>query len=196
MNTTDIVNESTFNNYNVDEVDHLDTEINIFRFKFTNHVMNELTSFAKIHQYDDRKTYKESWTTWTEDNSILIRTETERLENLGYKGNVIEKMYKAARYYFRKKTRKSEHAKRRKYISFDSEVLDAMDTHIRENIKGEGYKPSIGYSNFCELNVEILRDEVAKMCFGELSVDEIIQKFKKTYKNRYYVISRNMQHTD
>lgn len=174
----------------------LDKEINIFRYKFTSDVMEELTSFAKIHQYDDRKTYKEAWSKWIEENSTIIRTETERLITLGYQGNIIDKMYKASRYYFRNKTKKQEPVKRRKYISIDSDVLDAMDRHIHANIKKEGYKPSIGYSEFCETNIEIIRDEVAKMCFGELSVDEIIEKIKKTYKNRYFIISRNTQHTE
>lgn len=173
-----------------------DKDINIFRYKFTTEVMDALTSFAKIHQYDDRKTYKEAWTTWMEENSTLIRVEMERLTSLGYEGNIIEKMYKSSRYYFRTKTKKEQPVKRRKYISLDSDMLDAMDTHIHNNIKKDGFKPSTGYSDFCETNVEIIRDEVAKMCFGELSVDEIIQKFKKTYKNRYFIISRNTQHTD
>lgn len=192
--TTVSVNENKFANSStaVEE----DKEINIFRFKFTNEVMDELTSFAKVHQYDDRKTYKEAWNKWMDDHSTIIRIESERLISLGYQGNVIEKMYKASRYYFRNKTKKQEPVKRRKYISIDTDVLDAMDAHIHANIKKDGYKPSVGYSDFCETNIEIIRDEVAKMCFGELSVDDIIQKIKKTYKNRYFIISRNTQYTD
>lgn len=203
LTDTDIkINDNIHNHYNHDDnkmfpnkstnyEQENNIDVNIFRYKFTNEIMNELTTFAKVHQYDDRKTYKESWIEWTEQNALVIRTEAERLNRLGYDGNVIDKMYKAARYYFRKKTKKDEPVKRRKYISIDSEVLDAMDSHIRVNIKEDGYKPSVGYSKFCEENIEILRDEVAKMCFGELSVDEIIQKIKKTYKNRYFIISRN-----
>ena len=197
INNTNISLENKGKNTMFENDEDMNSDVNIFRYKFTPDVMNELTSFAKVHQYDDRKTYKESWVEWVESNNILIRLEVERLTNLGYQGDVIEKMYKAARYYFRKKTKKNEPVKRRKYISIDTDALDAMDAHIRANIKREGYKPSIGYSDFCESNIEVIRDEVAKLCFGKLSVDEIIEKIKKTYKNRYFIISRNVQqHTD
>ena len=45
-----------------------DTNSSIYRFKFTTDVMIYLTSFAKKHQFVDRKTYKESWETWLNDN--------------------------------------------------------------------------------------------------------------------------------
>jgi hypothetical protein len=188
FNKLNVVNIIKDNNEEQTEIE----SVNIFRYKFTNDVMDELTSFAKIHQYDDRKTYKDAWAEWIELNQMLIRGEIERLTSLGYTGNIIDKMYRASRYYFRNKTKKPQPVKRRKYISVDSEMLDAMDTHIHKNIKNEGYKPSVGYSDFCETNSDILRDEVAKMCMGDLSVDDIIQKIKKTYKNRYFIISRTI----
>ena len=33
----------------------------IYRFKFTEQFMEELYKFSKIHQYDDRKDFKEAW---------------------------------------------------------------------------------------------------------------------------------------
>jgi len=173
----------------------IDDAINVFRFKFTPDVMEALTSFAKIHRYDDRKTYKESWGEWVEDNTLMIRREMDRLNALGYNGNVMEKMYKASRYYFRNKTNsKNEPTKRRKYISIDSEILDAMDNHIQLSIKEKEikFKPSVGYSKFCELNVDILKEEITRMCNIGLTTGEITDKIKKTYKNRYFMITRNM----
>ena len=78
-------------------------QIPIYRYKFSNDFTEGLFTFAKIHQYDDRKTFKEAWTKWTEENDIIITNEIRRLKDNGYEGNILDKMFKSARYYFRKK---------------------------------------------------------------------------------------------
>ena len=110
---------------------------NIYRFKFTDDVMELITQFSKIHQFEERNDYKESWEEWCEDNIELIEIESRRLANLGYEGDVIDKMYKAGRYYFRNKDTldSTEPKKRRVYISMDTAILSSMDKHITENIK-------------------------------------------------------------
>ena len=40
----------------------------IYRFKFTKDFMEELYTFSKINQYDERNDFKEAWQIWTEDN--------------------------------------------------------------------------------------------------------------------------------
>ena len=97
------------------------TENTIFRFKFTNEFTEHLLSFAKLHQYDDRVTYKEQWSRWLQNNDAFIQDESNRMKTLGYDGNVLEKMYKSGRYYFRTKT-KNQPKTRRKYISIDNTV--------------------------------------------------------------------------
>ena len=42
-----------------------------YRYKFSTEVMNEITAFSKIHQYDDRQTYKEAWNKWKEEQKDL-----------------------------------------------------------------------------------------------------------------------------
>ena len=63
---------------------HSHLPITIYRFKFTEDFMTELYNFSKIHQYDERKDFKEAWKLWTEDNADLITTESTRLNDLGY----------------------------------------------------------------------------------------------------------------
>ena len=75
----------------------------IYRFKFTEEFMVELYNFAKIHQYDHRKDFKEAWKIWLEENAEIVEDEVRRLTNLRYDGDILEKMFKSARYYFRKK---------------------------------------------------------------------------------------------
>jgi len=178
------------NQSNSKDVMHL--PVIIYRFKFTDYFMEELYKFSKIHQYDDRKDFKEAWTLWTEENNELINQEMERLNNLGYEGDILDKMFKSARYYFRKKsTEKIEPKKRRQYISVSRELLNAMDHHIEENISIKDYQPKTGYLSFCKDNEEILRESISKMFEQGINSNELIQdKIKKTYKNRYFMLTK------
>ncbi len=163
----------------------------IFRFKFTEDFMEELYKFSKIHQFDDRKDFKEAWNEWIEENDDLIEEESERLNRLGFQGDILDKMFKSARYYFRKKSiAVKEPAQRRKYITVNKELLDAMDLHIETNYLEEGYQPKTGYTHFCEENEELISQVVSSIIEkGETDEDLIKNKIKKTYKNRYFIIT-------
>ena len=163
---------------------------NVFRYKFTDDFTNDLYQFSKIHQYDERKVFKESWTNWVEDNRNIVDTEIRRLTNMNYEGDILEKMFKSARYYFRKKsTEKKEPQQRRVYIGAQKEFLDAMDDHIIENMADSEYKQSNGFENFCKENIVVLEDEVNNLVkSGIMDAKKIHDKFKKTYKNRYFML--------
>lgn len=165
-----------------------DDNINIYRYKFTVEFTEELFKFSKIHQYDHRKDFKEAWEVWTENNSELVDTEVRRLTNLGYDGDILDKMFKSARYYFRKKsTEKKEPVKRRIYVGSQKELLDAMDDHIKTNLSKD-FKPSDGFDEFCKENIDLLKEQVKQLCqAGITDSNEIKAKVKKTYKNRYFL---------
>lgn len=166
-----------------------------YRYKLEEGTMNAITAFAKVHQFDDRHAYKEAWKEWCDNNDDIISLECRRLSQLGYQGNVMDKMYKAGRYYFRTKdTTQNEPKERRVYVAMDDSVLSAMDEHISANMKDQNFTPAEGYSTFCQSNVPLLRLEISRLVQGEnaLTTEEIIAKIKKTYKNRYYLLSRAM----
>ena len=72
-----------------------------------------------------------------------------------------------------------------------TELIAAMDLHITENISNSDYKPSTGYKDFIEKNNEELIKEISRIISTyNLKTEEIQNKIKKTYKNRYYTISR------
>ena len=104
-------------------------------------------------------------------------------------------MYKSARYYFRKKSlTKIEPKKRRKYISCDRDMLDAVDEHINNGInkQGNNFKPSDGYDDFVSSYQNIVKEEINRMIESGLCEKKaIIKKIKKTYKNRYFQIIRS-----
>ena len=164
--------------------------INIYRYKFTNDFTNELYKFSKVHQYDHRKDFKEAWENWTKNYSDLLDDEIRRLNNLGYDGDIMDKMFKSARYYFRKKsTEKKAPAKRRIYVGSQKDLLEAMDNHIKSNILLNDFKPSDGFDEFCKKNIDILKEQVNILYHaGLIDPIEIKSKIKKTYKNRYFLI--------
>ena len=164
----------------------------IYRYKFTENLMEQLYEFSKIHQYDERKDFKEAWKIWVEENENIINTETTRLNHLGYNGNVINKMFKSARYYFRNKTtNKKEPKQRRPYISVTRDLLNAMDEHIEKNRYNEDYQPKTGFILFCKANEAILKETLANVVEQGITDSEVIQdKIKKTYKNRYYILTQ------
>ena len=163
----------------------------IFRFKFTEEFMEELHNFSKIHQYDHRKDFKDAWVKWTDENQDIIAKEVDRLVAMGYPNEddiVYDKMFKSARYYFRKKSAvKPEPKQRRQYIGVDHELLENMDIHIRTNIYNDDYKPKTAFIMFCKEYDTILRQTIEQMSISDAKM--IQEKIKKTYKNRYFMLT-------
>jgi hypothetical protein len=164
----------------------MSTESQIFRFKFSDEFIGQLTPFAKLHQHSDRNTYKEEWKRWVENNDEIILNETTRLTELGYNGNITDKMYKSGRYYFRNK-KEQQPRKRRQYVSIEHEVIEIMDTHINNNLDT---KPSVSYGHFSESYSTQLDEEMTRLLDEGLTRDTIKDKFKKTFKNRYFLITK------
>ncbi len=163
------------------------TQANIYRYKFDETFVEQLSRFAKIHQYDHRKDFKEAWVKWLEENEEAINDEVRRLTSLDYKGDIIDKMFKSARYYFRKKSpEKKEPCERRDYVGVSKDLLTAMDEHIKSNLGN--IKPSTGFIAFCKQEIVLLEQEVRHLVeLGFTDSKEIEYKMKKTYKNRYFI---------
>ena len=174
--------------------------------------MDAIKQFAIVHQYDERKMYKEQWSNWYNENKEEMEREIQRMNDIGYVGDVKDKMFKAGRYYFRKKNIKNQdkeeprecevfdnintqntEKKRRNYITMLESTLVAMDEHIKSSLANDAdFKPSDGYSEFCEKNVLVLRTEIQRMVVENIiDKKDIAEKIKKTYKNRYYMITCN-----
>ena len=183
------INDNEINDKNCKTDKHLSSVI--YRFKFSEDFMEELYNFSKIHQYDERKDFKEAWNIWTEENNDIINLETRRLRNLDYDGDIMDKMFKSVRYYFRKKsTQAKEPKQRRQYISVTRELLDVMDNHIKDNINDNSYQPKIGFVSFCKDNELILKETISALFENGIKDTTLIEdKIKKTYKNRYFMLT-------
>ena len=167
-----------------------ENSINIYRYKFTEEYMSHLYEFSKIHQYDDRIRFKEAWNIWVEENKEKVEIEQRRLLHLQYEGDILDKMFKSARYYFRKKnTQKIQPKERRPYINVNKELLAKMDEHIQENATKKDYQPKSGFVSFCKDYKEILQETIDKICEKGITDPVFIEeKMKKTYKNRYFIL--------
>lgn len=167
----------------------------IYRFKLDDAVVSEISRFSKIHQYDSNKDYKKFWASWCDENSDMVRSEIDRLSTLGYTGDIMDKMYKAGRYYFRKKQVATivEPKQRRLYISMDAVVLDTMDEHIRSRVSDNDFTPAQGYEWFCVKYSDILHNEICRLVTDDntITAKDIVSKIKKTYKNRYFIYNKS-----
>ena len=160
----------------------------IYRFNFSEDFIEELSNFSKIHQFDDRHVFKEAWKIWMNENEDLVNKEKEYLENLHYNGDILDKMFKSARYYFRKKNfmREEHPIEKKKYTPINKVFLKKMDDFIKLN---KQIKPSDCFILFCkeydtDMNIEIN----ILLETGNYDSIEIKKKMVKTFNNRYYKI--------
>ena len=167
----------------------------IFRYKFSKEIMDILYEFSKIHQYDDRKIFKESWISWIEIHEDIINIEIKRLKQNGCIKDILKKMFVSSRYYFRKKsTVIQEQKKRGSYISVNKNLLISMDNHIIDNIKLQNFKPSTGFTDFCINNTSIIKEQILLLSLQNINdLEYIHNKIKKTYKNRYFTALSNFR---
>ena len=202
--TADLNND--LNNNNVPCVGVPCVGVRVLRFEFSGELIEHVTAFANLHQYDDRKTYKEAWTAWLAHNEIaaLLANEVTRLSTLGYKGDVANKLFKSGRYYFRTReptvpsiaphTPPSQRLGRA-YVLLNHQLLDAMDDHIECGLRRDAhaYTPAIGYAEFCKtwMNVDYYSREVTRLSEIMPTGEAVHDKLKKTYKNRYFMMTKH-----
>lgn len=172
-------------------------------------LVEQLTYFASVHRFDERKVFKESWKKWIAEPEIapLIQDEIQRLIAAGYTGDVSQKIFKSVRYYYKKKLPtvdndgneiKKETKKRKTYEGFDSNTLETMDTFIAHQIKTHivnivqdkdgntvpicQISPATAFNYYCNTDkFELDNTELAK--------------YKKTFKNRFFCIRKKIQGT-
>ena len=170
-----------------------DNTVKIFRYKLDDGLTNCMKKFTKVHENDDYSTFKESWEQWIKDNNDIIQRENARLTNIGYTGNIHDKIHRSIRYYYSKKSnRKANPKKRRKYISLDTHLLQKIDNYINKGMKQETFKPSLEFDIFLKNNSKWVKVELKRILdLNVLSKEKIYQKIKKTFNNRYSIYRKN-----
>jgi len=170
-----------------------------FRFDFSKEITEMLSEFSTIHHLEKRKLFQESWNSWIlrDDVKTVLEKECDSLKEQGFEGDIYDKMYKSARYYHKK--RDIEKNTKRKQIvhtnRFSSQFLRIIDDVIENQIqreiksqKGQIKKSQVEFfKEFCLITKDDILAELKsiKREKGEIS-NEIGEKLKKTYKNRFY----------
>lgn len=195
----------------------MSAELKVYRFNFRPEFVAMVYKFSHIHQYDSCADFKEAFTKWEETNEAVITAETQYLEGIGYIGDFRTKVFKSARYYFRKKSsgelildldgldggeggceekgdvtkpKQKKSGARKRYTSIDYDLATKITEYLEEF---HGLKPSDGFNGFYELyrhevDAEVLRLEVD----GDCEAGSGILKIKKTFKNKHFNKKREL----
>lgn len=186
------------------------------RYTYSEEVVEQLSSFAKVHEYDDRKEFKEAWQKWMEEPDVknLIGSEVARLTVNGLTGDVLDRMYKSARYYYRKKCGEAvtEPTIRKEYEGLPRSVLKTIDDYIYSEInrniaeteKGGNHIITItaakSFTTYCKLHYDVISDLLPPMNDEDKvntnmreELKKVTDRLKKTYKNRFYNIKVALQ---
>lgn len=192
---------------------HINLKLQTNRYKFNSKIIYLLSEFAKMHQHEGSKDYKESWSKWISEPEIHSELEEEkgRLIKEGIVGDVMDRLYKSSRYYYRKKISKPEEApkNRKKYEGLTKDILHKMDAHIIREINGSidvlenesivsRFTPAKSFELYMEENSSCVLDLIPNMPTStaeerRIQTDDVIRRVKKTYKNRFYKIKVNLE---
>jgi len=160
-----------------------------YRFKFTPEFDDALVAFSEPFKYNnDRKEFKAAFNIWSEKNKDNINKETERLKELNYEGDISNKIFVSARYYYRKRNvNKGPAKKRRSYKAVGSSLIQCIDSHLALQLRKEDlkYKPSEGFNVFMTENEAIVEEECNRT--GIIDPLDKEKRIKKAFKNRCYL---------
>ena len=163
----------------------------IYRFKFSENTANELEYFSSKHQGDDPKVFKENWNQWVKNNNHVIERETRTLENMGFTGDCVKKMWTSVRYYHKNKHTKKKKVvekKERQYIFIHSSLIETIDRFIIKHICEDDFKPSHYFKKFVDDYDSQIEIAITDLETQQLAKDCAMKKIKKTFNNRYFIL--------
>jgi hypothetical protein len=197
--TPNVVSSGIAQNANPEEPE---IKLQTFHHNFSEAITERFTYFATLHRFDDRKTFKEAWQKWIQEEDVAadIQTEIQTLESNHYDGDILDKMFKSVRYYYRKKPIiPKAPATRKEYVALSAFVLDGMDKHIIETMlqhtDPQTTKCGISPAKAFDLYMKQLQPPTAKDQQDQQDQNQTIDvaKYKKTYKNRFFIASKNIR---
>ena len=175
-----------------------------FRFEFNENLKKEINYFSKVHRYDDKKSLKENFDKWCQENIEEIINENTRLTRLGYEGDIKNKIFISLKYYFIKKQKKEdilnetkknkEITRSKKYITINKDLLKEIDIFIKSQLElKHNIKPHTIFLKFCskEDNIYLLKKIIKEFkSNGLCDAKDIVNKVKKIFKNRVFYFTK------
>jgi len=156
-----------------------------YNYQLSDDIINFIKAdFIEKNNFDNN--FDKLWNKWilTEGIDRIFKLENERLNIIGWEGDIYIKVYKSIKYYQMKKSeKKCTKKKRRDYIHISGNMKKKMYEFI-DNTKIK--KPSNAYSEFLN-TYKSTYDNETKQLKEHLPEKEIATKIKKTFKNRFYI---------
>lgn len=166
-----------------------------FRFVYSPEIESMLRTFAKEHEEEERKQFKQSWQVFVEENKPLLEKEAERITKEGYDKDVYAKMFHTIKYYYVKKSKKQKQqeeceetgdsGKERTYNKLGKEWIGNIVHFIKDDLemyKGtKEMKPEYSFNRFLEKHT--------------LGCKEFELRVKKSYKTQYYKIKTQQKNS-
>ena len=161
----------------------IQTEVPTFHYNPSDECMCRIAEFSSIHREAKNKEFKNAWNLWTQQPEIaaLLNAESARLAESGYQGEIQEKLYFSARYYYRKKslstkTPPTQKKERKPHEATDANILEQMNRYILDQIQiNNVIRPAEAYENYKQ--VYTVENE---------------EKTKKIFKNRVFMIRKKL----
>ena len=179
-----------------------------FRYDFSSEVGDLLAKFSDDHETEKYKIFQSSWNSWINTDEVreILTKECNHLQKEGYIGDVWDKMYKSARYYYKKrgqinKEDKNTRTERSPKIKFSANYLKQVNESILSQLNKNITDNNIinlsnteAFNEFCKSNkTEIVEElRLVKDQHGEIPKD-IIKKMKKVFKNHFYNNRKNIE---
>ncbi len=154
-----------------------------FHYNPSDECMCRIAEFSALHREAKSKEFKAAWKLWIQlpEIAALLNAESTRLAESGYQGEIQEKLYFSARYYYRKKslsakTPPTKTKERKPNEATDTNILEQMNRHILCQIQTNNrIRPAEAYENYKQ--IYIVENE---------------EKTKKIFKNRVFMIRKKM----
>ena len=98
-------------------------------------------------------------------------------------------------------TNTTDNTQKRSYVNMDADIIQLMDSHLKSSMDTENFKPENSFVEFITKNQHILQKEIIRLkniiIHSTQTNDnnnaiskKISTKLKKTFKNRYFILSK------
>lgn len=174
------------------DVSTITTTPNVFRFKFSSDFIFELNNFSIVHQYDDRKVFKENFKKWLIDNEELVENEKYLLRKMNYKGDIEKKIFLSSRFYFRKKNNRASFKDEKVVVTFQQEREQENDENENnendenhennEENEDKKYKTKLKKRKYVPLCKTLIK-EIDEYIFNNIKLNDAVIKPEDGFVN-------------
>ena len=180
-----------------------------FRFVYSPEIETILREFAKEHEGEERKQFKQSWGVFMEENKSLLDNESKRIKQEGYNKDVYAKMFHTIKYYYVKKSKKQKKQQQEQHNQQEKEEKEEIKVHESHSPKQRSYN-KLG-KQWIQTITSFIKDDLesykhTKEMKPEYSYNRFLEKHatedeelqlrvKKSYKTQYYKIKTHQKNS-